>query len=207
MKDEIIRYLMDKYNPDSIITYGSYADGSENANSDFDALIIADSSKKHDGSIICGVTLDVFIYSPAVFANAYEPSDFIQIHDGKIELDRHGAAQKLKEEVLWYIENLPMKSPDEIFQELEWCNKMVLRTIREDAEGYFRWHWLLTDSLEIYYDIVRKRYFGPKKALKQMEQCDDKSFRKYENALKHFSKETLSEWIDCLNQLSSDLAE
>lgn len=207
MKDKIIEYLMDKYHPDAIVTYGSYADGSENANSDFDALVIADSTQKHDGSVVCGVTLDVFLYSPAEFAKTYEPCDFIQIHDGKIELDKYGTAQKRKDEVLQYIENLPMKSSDEINQELEWCNKMVLRTVREDAEGYFRWHWLLTDSLEIYYDIVRKRYFGPKKALKQMAQCDYKSFQKYENALKHFSKETLSEWIECLNQLSSDLAE
>lgn len=45
MKDEIIRYLMDEYDPDAIITYGSYADGTENVNSDFDALIIAESPK------------------------------------------------------------------------------------------------------------------------------------------------------------------
>lgn len=34
----------------------------------------------------------------------------------------------------------------------------VLRTLRDDPEGYFRWHWLLFDSLDILFEtfIVNK---------------------------------------------------
>ena len=39
--DKIIDYLEKTYQPESIIVYGSFADGSANLNSDFDALIIA----------------------------------------------------------------------------------------------------------------------------------------------------------------------
>lgn len=34
--DKIINYICQKYEPLSIIVYGSYADGSNNENSDFD---------------------------------------------------------------------------------------------------------------------------------------------------------------------------
>ena len=43
--------------------------------------------------------------------------------------------------------------------------RMLLRTMRGDVEGYYRWHWLLCDSLEIYFDIKGIHYYGPKKQL------------------------------------------
>ena len=36
----------------------------------------------------------------------------------------------------------------------EGCKKMLLRTLRSDAEGLYRWHWVLIDSLEIFCDAV-----------------------------------------------------
>lgn len=44
--------------------------------------------------------------------------------------------------------------------------------MREDTDGYYRWHWLLYDSLEIYFDVKGLHYYGPKKALRYMEQTD-----------------------------------
>ncbi|MCH4013038.1 MAG: hypothetical protein LKE64_01710 [Solobacterium sp.] len=43
---------------------------------------------------------------------------------------------------------------------------MLKRTEREDTEGYFRWHWVLTEFLAIYCEITDQRCFGVKKALK-----------------------------------------
>ena len=43
--DKIVEYLKGKYESIAIIVYGSYADGTNNANSDFDALVIASSMK------------------------------------------------------------------------------------------------------------------------------------------------------------------
>ena len=39
--EKIVGYLKKTYQPDAVIVYGSFADGSANLNSDFDALIIA----------------------------------------------------------------------------------------------------------------------------------------------------------------------
>ncbi len=41
-ENQILQYLMDAYHPQAIITYGSFADGSANLNSDFDELGITD---------------------------------------------------------------------------------------------------------------------------------------------------------------------
>lgn len=61
--ERVIKYIKDKYNPLCIILYGSYADGTNNLNSDFDALVIAaDPEQFHDTSFVDGVPLDVFVY-------------------------------------------------------------------------------------------------------------------------------------------------
>ena len=67
----------DKVKKEATITYGSYADGSANENSDFDALLIAESSVTHDSSVICDTVLDVF-------ETEYKPEEFVQLFDGKM---------------------------------------------------------------------------------------------------------------------------
>ena len=203
--ERIISYLTEKYQPDAIITYGSFSDGSANENSDFDALVIANHEKAHDSSVIDGVILDVFIFPTDTFQSEYDPGKFIQIRDGKIVLDKNGVADRLQKRVLSYIEHKPQKSPDEIRQEIGWCEKMALRTLRDDAEGYYRRHWLLCDSLEIYCDVKGLRYYGPKKALRLMEKTDEEAFRIYCKALKTFEREYLSEWVYYLKRISSAL--
>ena len=61
--ERILKYIQEKYNPLSIILYGSYADGTNNLNSDFDALVITSNQEQfHDTSRIDGIPLDVFVY-------------------------------------------------------------------------------------------------------------------------------------------------
>ena len=140
--DRVFSYLKETYLPDAIITYGSFADGSANENSDFDALVIANHDKMHDSSVIDGIILDVFVYPTDMFQSEYDPEEFVQVWDGKIVLDKNGIADHLQKQVLSYIEHTPKKSPNEIQQEISWCEKMLLRTMRNDAEGFYRWHWV-----------------------------------------------------------------
>ena len=186
--DKIIDYLKKTYQPESIIVYGSFADGSANLNSDFDALIIAGKEKLHDSSFVDGVVLDVFIYPPDQFLSEYDPAEFAQVWDGKIILDKNGMGGRLKKNVLDYIEHIPLKTAKDVSQEIKWCEKMLLRTMRGDVEGYYRWHWLLCDSLEIYFDIKGIHYYGPKKALHFMEESDSEAFHIYSKALLEFNQ-------------------
>lgn len=118
--EKIVGYLKKTYQPDAVIVYGSFADGSANLNSDFDALIIAGKEKAHDSSIVDGVVLDVFVYPAETFSADYDPEEFVQVWDGKIVPDEHGIAGQLKAKVLDYIEHLPKKTVTEVAQEVEW---------------------------------------------------------------------------------------
>ena len=205
--DKIIDYLERTYQPEAVIVYGSYADGSANAESDFDALVIAGRERTHDASVIDGTVLDVFVYPPDTFHAAYDPEAFVQVWDGQILLDQNGAAEGLLRRVHEYIEQIPPKTVEEILQETLWCEKMLLRTMREDAEGYYRRHWLLIDSLEIYFDIKGLHFFGPKKALRRMAQNDPASFRLYAGALREFTRESLHAWISHLKRIAETALE
>lgn len=198
--EAILRYLEDAYRPEAIIVYGSFADGTNGEQSDFDALVIAGDAKKHDTSVVAGTVLDVFVCPPDAFLGEYDPEDYIQVSDGCILLDRNGLAARLKQRVLEYVENLPARTADEICQALDWCEKMLARTVRGDPEGFYRWHWLLTDSLEIYFDARRWRYRGPKKSLLQMKRLDPQGYALYSRALQDFTHAALADWVAFLRQ-------
>lgn len=192
----LIDHLMAAYTPTSIIVYGSYANGTQDPSSDFDALIMAERQEPyHDTSVVEGVQLDVFVYPAAHFDGDYDCNDFVQIFDGRILLDQDGRGRALQQRVLTYLAELPRKSEDEIRADMDWCLKMLERCKRGDAEGLFRWHWLLTESLEIFFEAVEEPYFGPKKALKWMQSHAPEDYACYTRVLSDFSLDSLEAWI------------
>ena len=199
---EIIEYINEKYAPVSVIVYGSYANGTNNKSSDFDALVISHHGEQiHDTSFVSGIQLDVFVYPATYFDDDYDCNDFIQIFDGQIIIDTDERGKALQNKVFEHIKNRPLKTSEEIRCEIDWCTKMLERAKRYDAEGMFRWHWVLTDSLEIFCDIKQHTYFGPKKTLKWMKESHSTAFACYENALKNFSIESLECWINYLKDI------
>lgn len=194
--NEILEYIKQKYQPTSLIVYGSYADGSNNQSSDFDALVISTvQNMYHDTAFVGNIQLDVFVYPKDYFEGEIDYNEFLQIFDGKILIDEEGCGAALKEAVLNYISGIASKSETELTNEVEWCEKMLMRTKRHDTEGMFRWHWVLIDSLEIFCDLKNQFYFGPKKTLKWMEKNYPKAFEIYSRALFEFSEESLEQWI------------
>ncbi len=202
-EDKIVQYLIETYNPYSIIIYGSFSNGTNNENSDFDALIITDNINKHDTNIIDDTVLDVFIYLVELFEGNYDPQDFVQVYNGKIILDNKQIGQKLIDDVRYYVDNMPRKTTSEIEDELKWCEKMLNRIGHEDAEGYYRWHLLLVESLEIYCDINGLYYFGSKNVLNTMKSEDKQSYEIYFCALRELDRSHLTEWIRNLSNLYS----
>lgn len=197
--NKIIEYIKQNYKPISIIVYGSYADGTNNLNSDFDALVISSGHKEfHDTSFVNGIQLDVFVYPESIFSADYNLDDFVQIMDGQIIMDTENKGALLKKQVLTYITTKQNKTDDEIKASIDWCLKMFARTHRGDIEGIFRWHWVLIDSLEIFCDVVHHPYLGPKKTLKWMERNHPSAFNLYQKALFEFCEDSLSNWIQFL---------
>lgn len=206
--NEILEYIKQKYEPSSLIVYGSYADGSNNQNSDFDALVLSKNSDVfHDTSFVGGVQLDLFVYPETYFENEVNYDDFVQIFDGKIVMDEEERGANLKTAVLNYMPNRAYKSEEELRNEIDWCEKMLMRTKRHDAEGMFRWHWVLIDSLEIFCDLKQHMYLGPKKTLKWMKKKYPEAFEMYSKALFEFSEESLEQWITVLKNRMEDLSK
>lgn len=201
--EQIIEYLNQSYTPLSIIVYGSYANGTNNLNSDFDALVISsDHEQYHDTSFVNGIQLDVFVYPASYFDKKYDCMDFVQIFDGMIIADSNEIGKKLHAHVLSYLQNRPYKTNAENQANIDWCVKMFERVKRCDAEGMFRWHWVLIDSLQIFCDITHHPYFGPKKALKWMEESQPVAFNYYQKALTEFNMESLTNWISYIRNLT-----
>ena len=204
--EQIIEYIKRKYNPLSIILYGSYANGTNNLNSDFDSLVISyDHEQFHDTSFVNGIQLDVFVYPASYFDGNYDCNDFVQIFDGKIVVDSDERGKALQTKVQSYLQNRPQKSKAEIDASVDWCVKMLARVKRYDAEGMFRWHWVLNDSLEIFCDVMHHPYWGPKKSLKWMEENHPSAFDCYQTALADFSVDSLENWIAYIKNASGTI--
>ena len=204
VNNNILEYITDKYAPICVILYGSYADGSNGPDSDFDALAVTASGKPyHDTSIIDGVRLDLFVYPAAHFEGGTDWEEIVQIYHGRVALDRDGFGKRLMAGVNEYVDNLPGKSPEDIAAGLGWCEKMLARAGRGDPEGRFRWHWLLIDPLEIYFDALGERYWGPKKALLRMEREHPRALELYSAALGSLDYEALERWIEYIRTVST----
>ena len=198
-----MKYIQQKYTPLSVILYGSYANGTNNLNSDFDSLVISyDHEQFHDTSFVNGIQLDVFVYPASYFDGDYDCNDFVQIFDGKIVVDSDERGKALQTKVQSYLQNRPQKSKAEIDASVDWCVKMLARVKRYDAEGMFRWHWVLNDSLEIFCDVMHHPYWGPKKSLKWMEENHPTAFDCYQTALADFSVDSLENWIAYIKNAS-----
>lgn len=202
MKNRIIDYIVNKYEPHTIILYGSYADGSNNINSDFDALVITDKQCIfHDGNLFEGILLDIFIYNTSNFKDNINYEEYVQINDGDIVLDKYGLGRQLQEKVCDFIKVQSKKSIEEKQHQIEWCEKMLFRVKRNDTEGYFRWHCILVESLEVYFILCDEYYYGPKKSIAKLKSKDPKAFQYYNNALINLDYEALKNWIGYLRDL------
>ncbi len=198
---EVTNYLLEKYNPNTIVFYGSFVDGTNSLESDFDGFIVMDNPPaKHDSSFVCGIQLDVFIYDTEKFLGKVSPSDFPMVNDCSIVLDKMGFATKLCEQVRNYINSYRSDFDKDTFG-INWCKKMLNRAVRGDAEGYFRWHWVLTDSLEIYCSVRDKFYFGPKKTLAMLEREAFDHHLIYTDALIKYDENSLKRWLNLLFDL------
>lgn len=149
-------------------------------------------------------TLDVFVYSPETFRKAYSVDGFLQVFDGCIVIDKNGVAEELKNRVLRYLEEQQPKTTEEIRQEIVWCRKMIRRGMRRDCEGYYRWHLLLIESLEIYNDARHIPWFGPNKAIQNIRRNDPAAYQLYSLAVKEFTQKSLEDWIDFIEMVSID---
>ena len=200
----ILSYLRSAYDPLAILAYGSYADGTWGPDSDFDALLLTGGGQAgHDVSFVEGVQLDVFLYPAGHFDGPFDPGQFPQLAEAVILLDRDGRGRALADRVrAWQAERRP-PALEELQAQVAWCRKMLRRTERRDAEGLFRWHWLLVDSLEICCGLLGAPYRGPKKSLRWLSGAFPEGYRLYAAALARLDAAALEKWVAWLEEAAA----
>lgn len=202
---QIIKYLTDTYHPVAIIQYGSFASGTNNAGSDYDVLLICNAcTRQHDASIVAGVQLDAVIKTREQVLDTNAIDDYVTVYDGKILLDdAQHTAQALIARVRAYVNARAVRDEAEKAHLRQWCRKMLARAQRGDAEGLYRAHWLLTDSLEIYCVMRDQYYFGPKKTIRAMQLQDAQGYALLEAAL--LDLRNLQKWTEYALQSKGQL--
>ena len=163
----ILRHLTERYKPVRFWPMAPMPTGPGGPHSDFDALVLTDGGAEgHDTAFVDGVQLDVFIYPAGFFDGDFSPGDFPQLADAALLLDRDGRGKGADRPGCGTGRpdggRRPGRAPG--------ADGMVPQDAPANGTrrcgGMFRWHWLLTDSLEICCGLLGTPYQGPKKSLR-----------------------------------------
>ncbi|UOE95048.1 nucleotidyltransferase domain-containing protein [Alkalihalobacillus sp. LMS39] len=196
---KVTKYLKQKYNSHTVILYGSYCSGDFTAESDLDIVCFSDMTvNKNDISVFEDKQLDVWIYNTEKMDN---PEQFLRVNQGQILLDDKGLAVELLTEIKNIFNNGPEKLSNEEKEFLKgWLRKMYLRSNKNDIEGDYRFHWMLKDSLEIYFELKDLWYLGPKKAISWLSENDEIAYNLFRNALaKDAKKKNIEQLLEYLS--------
>jgi len=156
----------------TILLYGSRADGSAGADSDYDVAAFGPIDKSFRvARLIDAVYLDGFVYPEALLLEPTE--EYLKLRGSHVVLQRGAEAEDFlsKPEEIFRRGPEPLPS-DEIEARKVWAHKMAARMQRADLEGNYRRAWLLTALLEDYFHLRGLWYQGPKKSLRLLEQFD-----------------------------------
>lgn len=187
MDDNLIysvkEYLVKKYDCHSIILYGSFANGDYTEESDIDLVCFCDRpTKENDTIVLNDRRLDAWIYKTETMDNC---AQFLHVIGGKILLDKRNLSTNFLSKIDEHFKKGPLQSSLEQKEFLKsWLLKMLKRAKKGDIEGNFRCHWMLNDSLEIYFNIIERWYLGPKKSLQWLLDNDKEAYYIFNDALK-----------------------
>jgi hypothetical protein len=200
--EKIKTYLEQKYNCHTLILYGSYHSGDFTAESDIDLIGFSqDVDELNDINIVEGKQLDAWIYNTNMLK---QPEQFLRINNGTVLVDKLGLGKQLLNEVQRIYHNGPKKLTQDEKDFLKgWLIKMYVRASKSDIEGNYRRHWMLKDSLEIYFELKGIWFLGPKKAFTWLKENDSTALTLFEKALdREADHKDFKKLIDYISLLS-----
>jgi predicted nucleotidyltransferase len=172
--------LKKKYQPHTIIMYGSYARNEETETSDLDIAGFCDKEEElKDARLFHGIYLDAWIHPTSTLENVSDASlcyeDGVALYDerglGKVFIEKVKALQKRGTK--------PMAS-DDLSHLKQWVNKMLERAANGDIDGNYRRTWLQFDLLKMYFDIRGLWFLGHKKSFQYLQKNDAEGYRLFE---------------------------
>lgn len=181
--DRIARELLAGDGVHTILLYGSRADGSARADSDYDiAAFGAVAQPRRIAKLEAAAYLDIFVYPEAVLLAPGE--DYLKLRGSRVLVQRDAQADAF----LRGLDEIHRAGPvplagDEIAARRVWARKMTGRIAHADPEGNYRRAWLLQALLEDYFHIRGAWYEGPKKSLRWLEQFEPVTYRAFCSAL------------------------
>ena len=168
----ICKSLISVHGAHTLLLYGSHADGSAGADSDYDIAAFGSvTTVLRDAREINGIFLDIFVYPEAVLLTPTK--EYLRLRGSKILIQRGNEA----EDFLNVLEQIFGRGPtplavDEIAARKVWVRKMLARIERGDVEGNYRRIGLLAALLEDYFHYRARWYLGPKKSLQWLKEFD-----------------------------------
>lgn len=199
--------LIHRWQPESVLVYGSFADGTEDALSDFDALVITrEPAPPRDQRPLMGRRQDVWFLRPET-VDVIEPVDWPQLYHAIPLWDPEGMGERLIADVREAVDAQPLPSPSQLTDELAWMDRMLARAASGSEEGRYRLLWLITDSLEIWCGLARRQSFGAKKSLALLRSADPEGHDLYSRALMNPATETAAAWVAHLRGMADRDAE
>ncbi|MBQ9828089.1 MAG: nucleotidyltransferase domain-containing protein [Lachnospiraceae bacterium] len=188
-----MKYLEFTYEPRSVILYGSYSRGEQDETSDIDCMVITDhKSREHDSSLIDGVQLDCYIYTPAE-TETMDPDVFLPVYDSVILKD-DGTGERLKERVKTYVKDHAKAPESEKRFVAGWIDKTLRRLRKGDDEGCFRGISFLAESLEDYCMFRDIFYFGSRKTIAMLKEKDPKGYKLFHKAVTGRKNGDIAAW-------------
>jgi predicted nucleotidyltransferase len=170
----------------TIVLYGSRALGTATAESDYDLLgVRAEGEATRDAQIVDGFFLDAFVY-PEKDLDDKGPT-LLQLRGGVVLREERGIGTRLLSTVSSALAAPPAPlSEAEARMRRVWCQKMVVRIRRggpEDVEAHHRRAQLLSEAIEILFELRGRRYLGPKESLRWLRENDPQTHRIFAEAL------------------------
>jgi predicted nucleotidyltransferase len=166
--EELIR----KYQPHTVIAYGSRARNQATESSDIDIACYCDVSEViKDARLFHGVYLDAWIFPTHAMTEIAEED--LRFEDGCVLLDERGLGESFMQRVKEKLQQGPKQpSQSDIQHTTEWIHKMLLRAFNNDLDGQYRKVWLQFQLLEIYFQLRGKWFLGHKKSFEYLLEND-----------------------------------
>lgn len=177
--EAIIRTLKTKYKCHTALLYGSRARDAATETSDYDVLGISRTGKKtRIAKKVNGAYWDVFVFPE---------KDLTELsatwRNARVLFERGNFGRKLILRIEKFVAKPFVPAPAyEIAAARAWPAKQFERIAAGDAHGNYRRLELLSAALGDYFQIRRKRFWGPKAGLAWLEENDRATFKLFSRA-------------------------
>ena len=174
-------YLVNKYNPHTIILYGSRARGDATETSDIDiACFCDDIVETKDARLFHDVYLDAWIYPTSYMESV--PPEALRFSEGILLLDKKSCGVHYLLAVQERLKRGPEKlSTVDRDHQVKWIHKMLKRIRAGDLEGNYRKSWLRFQLLESYFTLRDLWFLGDKRSFIWLKENDLNAYQLFAN--------------------------